>query len=103
FDALPDDLRAIVLGACRIAGQDMLAEYTARNHEALEELVKHGVALRRFPDDVLKTLRRISTDVMAEVGSRDELSRRIHASYTAFQDRVRAYHAISEEAYYRAR
>jgi TRAP-type mannitol/chloroaromatic compound transport system substrate-binding protein len=104
FEALPEDLQHIVLGACRVADQDMLAEYTARNNIALEQLVnEHGVQLRQFPDDVLRRIRELSAEVVAEVGARDEISRRIHASYTAFLAQVRRYHDITESAYYRSR
>ncbi len=104
LEALPDDLQHIVLNACRVAEQDMLAEYTARNPIALDQLVnEHGVELRAFPDDVLARLREISAEVIAEVGEKDELSRRIYASYTGFQSRVRDYQRIAEEAYARAR
>ena len=89
---------------CRVADQDMLAEYTARNNVALEQLVnEHGVQLRQFPDDVLRRLRELSEEVVAEVGARDEISQRIYASYTAFLAQVRRYHDITENAYYRSR
>ena len=46
---LPADLQAIVREAARASSQDMLDEYTARNNEALRELIEeHGVQLRRF-------------------------------------------------------
>jgi len=35
FNALPKDLQAIVLNACKAANMDMLAEFTARNNQAL--------------------------------------------------------------------
>ncbi len=53
YRALPKDLQFIVRQACRIANQDMLAEYTARNNDALHSLVnKHHVELRALPKDV---------------------------------------------------
>ncbi|MCA1799463.1 MAG: TRAP transporter substrate-binding protein [Xanthomonadaceae bacterium] len=104
FDALPEDLRSIVLNACRVTDQDMLAEYTARNNQALDQLVnEHRVELRQFPDDVLHRIRELSQEVLAEVGSRDELAQRIYRSYTRFHEQVRAYHRISEKSYYLAR
>ncbi|MFP4603396.1 MAG: TRAP transporter substrate-binding protein, partial [Halochromatium sp.] len=62
FDGLPDDLQAIVLNACKVANQDLLAEYTARNPAALRTLLtEYGVELRQYPDDVLLALRALST------------------------------------------
>jgi TRAP-type mannitol/chloroaromatic compound transport system substrate-binding protein len=104
YDALPPDLQAVVSGACRIINNDMLAEYTARNPAALESLMReHGVQVSPFPDDVLALFERLSREVVAELASRDPLAARIHASYLAFAERVRAYHEVSELAYYRAR
>ena len=104
YDALPDDLKAVVTGACRIVNNDMLAEYTARNPVALKSLVEeHGVSVRPFPDDVLATLKRHSQDVVAEIAAKDALAKRIYDSYTAFAAGARAYHDVSELAYYHAR
>ena len=69
FEALPDDLQAIIEVATRAINEDMLAEYTARNNAALRELVnKHGVKVRPFPEDVLAKLRDVSNDVLVEMG-----------------------------------
>ena len=104
FDALPKDLQAIVMNACRIANQDMLAEYTALNNKALNTLVnKHKVDLRKFPDEVLKELRSISDQVVAEVAAKDPLSKKVYDSFRAFRDQVEAWHDVSERAYLNAR
>jgi len=104
YDALPADLQAVVTGACRIVNNDMLAEYTARNPAALESLMReHGVQVAPFPSDVLETLKRLSHEVVAELGATDALAKRIYDSYTAFAKSARAYHDASELAYYHAR
>jgi len=104
FDALPKDLQSIVLNACRIANQDMLAEYTARNNNALHTLVtKHNVDLRPFPDSVLKKLRALSDEVVAEIAAKDPLSKKVYESYKQFRDQAIAWHNISERAYLNAR
>lgn len=104
LEALPKDLQSIVINASRVANQDMLAEYTARNNLALDTLVnKHKVDLRRFPDDVLATLRKLSDEVVAEVGAKDEISKKVYASYRRFREQAKAWHDISERAYLNAR
>jgi TRAP-type mannitol/chloroaromatic compound transport system substrate-binding protein len=104
LEALPKDLQSIVINASRVANQDMLAEYTARNNLALDTLVnKHKVDLRRFPDDVLNTLRKLSDEVVAEVGAKDKLSKEVFESYKAFRDQAKAWHDVSERAYLNAR
>jgi TRAP-type mannitol/chloroaromatic compound transport system substrate-binding protein len=104
FDALPDDLQAIVLGAARVANQDMLTEYIARNNRALRTLVdEHQVDVRKLPDSVLERLRELSDQVVAEVAAKDDLSQRVHASLQAFRDQVVQWSDISARAYLNAR
>jgi TRAP-type mannitol/chloroaromatic compound transport system substrate-binding protein len=104
FDALPKDLQSIVRNACKVVNQDMLAEYTARNNAALRDLVtKHNVQLRAFPDDVLKKLRTLSDEVVAEVAKKDKATKKVYDSYRQFRDQVRDWHDVSELAYMKAR
>jgi len=104
FESLPADLQAMVEVAARAVNQDMLDEYTARNNQALNELVQnHGVEVRQFPDDVITSLHSISQQVLAELAASDELAGRVYRSQQAFQKQAQAYHALSEEAYYRIR
>ncbi len=104
WEALPDELQAMVEVAARAVNQDMLDEYTARNNAALVQLVdEHGVQLRRLPDDVLIKLKAITQEVLEELVAEDPLARKVRDSLKAFQAQVTDYHEISEEAYYRAR
>ncbi len=104
YDALPVDLQEILTVAARAINQDMLDEYTARNHAALRELVEtHGVQLRKLPDDVLLKLREVSEQVVAESVQGNPLGERIRQSFLAFRENVAQYHAISEQAYINAR
>lgn len=104
FDPLPEDLKEIIRVAARAVNEDMLAEYTARNHTALRELVDtHHVQLRKLPDDVLAELYDISEKVIAEIPGDDPLAQRIYQSYINYRDGVVAYHDISERAYINAR
>ena len=104
FEALPKDLQSIVLNACKVVNQDMLAEYTARNNSALKTLVeKHKVDLRRYPDDVLKKLRNLSDEVVAEVAQKDKTSKKVYESFRKFRDQAMEWHRISEQTYMAAR
>ncbi|MCU7959899.1 MAG: TRAP transporter substrate-binding protein [gamma proteobacterium symbiont of Bathyaustriella thionipta] len=104
FNALPKDLQSIVMNACKVVNQDLLAEYTARNPAALHELLtKHKVQLRAYPDDVLKKLRKISNEVVAELADKDDFSRKVYQSYKQFYDNALLWSDISERAYLDAR
>lgn len=104
YDSLPADLQAIVTTAARAVNQDMLDEFTAANNAALKTLVEeHKVQLRRLPDDVLRALHKTSDEVLQEMAASSPEAQKIYDSFTRFRDNVRAWHAISEQAYTEAR
>ena len=66
YKALPEDLQAIVDIATRAVNQDMLDEYTARNNNAMQQLInEHQVDVRPLPDDVLEALKQATAIVLA--------------------------------------
>lgn len=102
--ALPQELQDIVLNAARVANQNMLTEYIARNNQALQTLLnEHHVDMRPLPDAVLSRLQQLSDEVVAEVAAKDALSQRVNDSFQAFRKQVTAWHDISERAYLNAR
>ncbi|GIX34951.1 MAG: C4-dicarboxylate ABC transporter [Lysobacteraceae bacterium] len=104
FDALPEDLKAIVEACCAAVNDGMLAEYTARNQQALEQLVEeHGVEFRTLPEAVLAALRAATDEVIGEITRRDAFAARVWTSYASFQQRAAAWHRMSEQAVYALR
>lgn len=104
WDSLPPDLQEILRVSSRMVNDDLLAEYTAKNNAALQELVeKHGVKLRKLPDDVLLKLAEISDQVEAEIPGDDPLAQEIYKSFMAFKKNVIAYHEVSERSYINVR
>jgi TRAP-type mannitol/chloroaromatic compound transport system substrate-binding protein len=92
FEALPPDLQAIVEAAASASAMEYYADYAFHNAVSLQPLVEeHGLELRLFPDDVVEALGRTSQEVLAELGERTPLTRRIHASYTAFLEQANVY------------
>jgi len=104
FEALTDDLQVIVRVACRAANQDMLADFTAKNNAALQQLIdEHDVELRRFPDSVLKKLKLLSEQVVADLAAKDPLSQKVYQSFYKFREQANQWHGLSEKAYLDAR
>ncbi|MBT8141938.1 MAG: TRAP transporter substrate-binding protein DctP [Gammaproteobacteria bacterium] len=104
FNALPPHLQAIVQQACQASNVKMLAEFTARNMESMETLVNEdGVQLRTFPVEVMDYLREKTQEVMQDLVAGNKDFAKVYKSYKSFQDRVSAYHKISEEQLYRLR
>ncbi len=104
FAGLPVDLQLIVKEACKAANMDMLSEFMAKNNQALDSLVtKHNVQVKPLPDDVLKTMHRLSNEVIHELIERDPFSQKVYASYSNFQQQAMRWSDLSEYAYMRAR
>ena len=100
YEKLPADLKAIVGEAARAAALDMMDDYTFNNAKALPVLVEQGAILKRFPDAVLQALRETSEVVLNEVAAQSDLNTRIHASQTAFLEKVRASMTLTERELY---
>jgi len=99
FASLPEDLREIVLTCASSTNDRMAAEFTARNAEALQTLIRnHGVQVRRYPDDVIRELQRLSAEVLEETARTDPMFRRVLDSLTAFRRTMTPYIDIAERA-----
>jgi TRAP-type mannitol/chloroaromatic compound transport system substrate-binding protein len=104
WDALPDELQAVVAACCQAANLDLHARYVAADQQARETLATtHKVQFRRLPASVLTVLRKEADALLGEIAARDPFTRRVHESWLAFRDRARAWHAPGEVAYYEAR
>jgi TRAP-type mannitol/chloroaromatic compound transport system substrate-binding protein len=104
YNALPTDLQKIVAVATRAVNQDMLDEYTARNHSAMKQLIEeHGIEVKSLPADVMVALKGATEKVIAQEIKDNEDFARIYASYNQFYIEVKKYHALSEQAYYENR
>jgi len=104
WDSLPRHLQVIIDTAAKAVNQDILDEYTAKNNQALRQLVdEHGVELRKLPDDVIAEFKVISNQILEENAAKDELVNRVYQSYKQFKEEVSAYHKVSEDAFVEAR
>lgn len=100
YNQLPADLKSIVEYASRVANQNMMQEFTTRNHDALEMLInEHDVEMREFPQEVLDKFRQLSQQVVAEVVGDDPFAREIYDSYQQFLSKSKAWFDVSERAY----
>jgi TRAP-type mannitol/chloroaromatic compound transport system substrate-binding protein len=81
-----------------------LAEFNANNALSLRKLRDEGtVRIRRFDDTLLKSFLAVSKEVAAEIGSGDELSRKIYASYEQFRASIMDWSDIAERGYLNSR
>lgn len=104
WDALPEDLQAIVELAAVAANQNMLSEFTANNQRALDVLVnQHQVKIRQFPAEVLEEFKKYAAEVLIELSQQSPLAAEIYQSYQSFADQTENWLKVSELAYLQAR
>lgn len=103
FEELPNDLQSIVRSAIKVANLDLLSNLTSKNNQALKQLVISGVELRKFPDDVLAKLKKLSEEVVREEAEQDLLTKEVYDSFVDFREQANQWHEVSEQAYLNAR
>jgi TRAP-type mannitol/chloroaromatic compound transport system substrate-binding protein len=80
------------------------AEINAMNAGSLRVLVEeHGVQVRRFNDELLQEIGRISGEVVAEIGASDPLTQQIYDSYMDFRKTAMDWGEIADQGYFNAR
>jgi len=80
------------------------AEFTWKNGDALDTLLnKHGVQLRKFNDDLLKGFGKASLEVVAEIGNKDAMTKKVYESFVAARKKLSGWSALGEQAYMNAR
>jgi TRAP-type mannitol/chloroaromatic compound transport system substrate-binding protein len=99
WDSLdPGDRQVIeVVATCEYARS--LAEFNANNAFALRRLRNDGIVrILKFDDALIKAFLGVSRDVVAEIGSGDELARKIYTSYQQFRASILDWSDIAERA-----
>lgn len=100
FNKLPDDLKKIVEAAATAQCLTMFAEFEEKNTEYHKKLInEEKVDFRKFPDDVLKTLKKYTEEVLNEIAASDPVSKKVYESYKAFQKSAAVWTDIAERNY----
>ena len=90
WDAFSAEERGLISIAAIAEYTTSLAEFNANNAKGLQELRQNKlIEIRKFDDTLLRALGTISQDVVAELGQKDPMTRRIYESYIAFPQRRR--------------
>lgn len=104
WQALPDDLRAVVENACRAEAAFAVAEAEWQDQAALEALVdEHGVKLRRFPAEIEAAAREAAADLLAGFAGMGGIEARIYQSFRTMQRRAIGWSRYSAQAFLEAR
>lgn len=100
WNSLSDGDKAIVAGACAAENDIMLAEFNARNGEALDTLInEHGVELRQFSDEIYAAFATASEAVLQEAGATDDITGRVYESFIDFRSKAIGWTGLSDQSY----
>jgi TRAP-type mannitol/chloroaromatic compound transport system substrate-binding protein len=103
FEELPADLQKIIEIAARSINQWMLSKFEALNIKALQALkAEPGVQILAFPPDVIKELKRLTDETLAEEAAKSAAFKKVYDAYKQFQSEHAEWNAISDDAYYQA-
>jgi TRAP-type mannitol/chloroaromatic compound transport system substrate-binding protein len=104
WDSLTAEDRIIITAVANAEYTYSLAEFNTHNAKSLQELSQdRNIEIRKFDDSLLQTLGKASGEVMAQVGSKDPLTRRIYQSYIEFRSRCTPWSDMAERAFLNAR
>ncbi len=104
WQQLPRDLQRMVETAATATGVWIRAQMDVHNREALAGLLQQDkVKLRRFPEEMLNELYRVTTRTLNETAARDKDFQRVYQAYDTFRQGLRAWRELGEDAYREAR
>lgn len=104
WQLLSDDDRNLIAHLTRAEYTYSLAEFNTNNARALAELSRDpNIEIRRFDNRLLEAIGNASGEVMAEIGNRDPLTRRVYDSYINFRDRITRWSDAGERGFLNAR
>ena len=104
WDSLSAGEQQLVEAACAAENAIGMAEFTARNGEALNELInQHGVQLRRFSDRLLNEIGKHCGEVVAEVGNSDATTKAVYESFLKSRKESIGWSRLGDQAYWEAR
>jgi len=96
FDALSEDLKAIVRQAADAVSLRSIARAQYRNATAMKVLEQGGTKLRRFPADVIRTLKRVTAELLESERNRDADSRAVIDSFRSYIGAVDGYARLTD-------
>ena len=101
YDALSDDLKAILQAASAHLNMWMLSQFEAKNAEYLSIIQNETeVEIRQFSPNVLATLKTYNDEVIEEFTAQDALARRVFESFNNFRKKATAWSELTEKVFY---
>jgi TRAP-type mannitol/chloroaromatic compound transport system substrate-binding protein len=86
WDGLPDRHKAVIETSCGDTIRESIADGEAQQWKAMKEMQAQGVRLRRWPAEILVSLEKGWSEVVAEESAKSPAFKRVFESYAKFRD-----------------
>ena len=101
YNALPKDLQSILISAMKLSAYQM---YNQSEHESAENWASMqqnypNIKIKTFPKSVFDKLRSANNKLLKELATKNALSKEIIESQANYLKKIRAWTAISDQAY----
>jgi TRAP-type mannitol/chloroaromatic compound transport system substrate-binding protein len=100
FFNLPKHLQTIIQTAAARFNIESLSEFEAKNNEFLQKMIKEGVEVKVFPDEVLAKLKEETKKVLDEMAESDPFTKKVYTSFTKFKSEISQWASYSEKLYH---
>ncbi|MCB1042652.1 MAG: TRAP transporter substrate-binding protein [Acidobacteria bacterium] len=98
---LPSEYQNALEVAAAEANVHMLANYDAKNPEALGRLLEQGVQMRAFSDDIMTAAQKISFELLDEFAAQDVAYDKVYQSWKKFRESSYQWFSTAEMAFSR--
>src|SRR5690349_18367038 len=99
WDKLPKEYQAAIEAASYEANTDMMAKYDFKNLAALERLVKNGVKLHAFSDEIMRAALKASYELYEEESAKNPAWKKLYEPWKAFRSEEFLWHRAAEFTY----
>jgi len=98
WDGLPKPYQEAIISAARETNLDMVAEYDAKNRQALIRLKAAGVQFHKFSDDIMQGSYKAASAMYDEEAAKNSKFKKIYDDWKVFRAEEAAWFALSESA-----
>jgi len=99
WDSLPKEYQAIVSTAAAQANQQMMVDYDSKNPKALQSLLKKGVQMRKYSDEIMLAAQKEAFSLYAELAAADPKYKAIYDNWSGFKKDSDQWFSTAETAY----
>ena len=96
---LPKEYQQAFEVAAAEANQWMMAKYDRVNPPALQRLLRAGVRLRKWPNEIMQAAQKAAFEWFEEEAAKDATYRKVYTAWKAFREEQYRWFAVAELGY----